>query len=103
MRELSSVEVSHVAGADSLPWELIKLFGGELLIEGVKWVYSKAGVAGPGGNENDNGGTSYGIDIYNTFGRGFGINAGSGGHDGILWAGGNAGEEEEEDTGTAFA
>ncbi len=32
------------------------------------WATSSLGRAGAGGNENDNGGTSYGIGTYNTFG-----------------------------------
>lgn len=48
--------------------DVIKWAATQLVGWGVKRVYAEIGVAGPGGNETDNGGTSYGIDVCNTFG-----------------------------------
>jgi hypothetical protein len=50
---------------------------GEALSGALAYVYSGVGVAGnnPPANENDNGGTCYGISTYNTFGSLFGSNS----------------------------
>jgi hypothetical protein len=81
MRNLSSSEIADVFGAGVFE-ELLKIGVGELVINGVKYVYNLAGVAGANGNETDNGGTPYGIDTYNTFGM----------WGGSSWAGGESEE-----------
>ena len=67
MRHLQSSEIDAVVGGGLLS-ELIKALGLEVAISLVKDLYSQVGVAGPGANETDNGGSSYGIDVCNTFG-----------------------------------
>ena len=68
MRELALEEMESVSGGFGFFMEFIKWGAGELASLGIERAYGRAGVAGAGGSEMDNGGTSYGIDRCNTFG-----------------------------------
>lgn len=83
MRELTIDEVFVASGGVVVPSgnppdnqygivsEVVKWVGSSLAWDKLsKAVDKSVGVAGnnPPANENDNGGTSFGIDVYNTFG-----------------------------------
>ena len=67
MRVLEWSECEQVHGS-GWAMDLIKGTVGQAMVWAVKRVYGELGVAGPGASETDNGGTSYGIDVCNTFG-----------------------------------
>jgi hypothetical protein len=62
MRVLDIQQCEEVAGG----WNVFVWIAESLAWDALVELYGKLGQAGPNGNENDNGGTSYGIGTYNT-------------------------------------
>lgn len=63
MRVLDVAQCEEVAGG----WNILVWIAEGLGWEALMAMYERLGQAGPGGNENDNGGTSYGTGTYNTY------------------------------------
>lgn len=67
IQELDASEYSQIAGAGVVS-TIGRWLGGSLGWEGMMALLGRAGQAGSNASEIDNGGTSYGIGVCNTFG-----------------------------------